>query len=195
MLIRDVIGEKDPLIKKIQVIPNPIDISHFYPQTSERNKAIKGINKIVGREFLTKDTCNIFILGSVEMRKGVDIVINSVVDSLNNNPNLRFCFIGHCGDDKDKSLNANTKLSPRELLKLIPKKYHRSVEFTDYVPHSKLPLFIQAGDIFPVMSIGDNFPGTVAEISLSAKPIIFLVRGGVKEMLTNKNGRIIAPHV
>lgn len=192
MVMRDVLGSDSPLGKGILVIPNPIDAENYFPNSIVRERAIKQINKVLGNEFLNDSTYNIFLLGSVEERKGVKLVIEAIKKTILRVPNARFCFIGHCGDDKDKNLNANTKLAPKALLATLPKKYHSSVAFTDYIHHSRVPLIIQAGDVFPIMSIGDNFPGSVVEISLSAKPIIALERGGVKEMLSDDSGKLIA---
>ena len=191
-MIEDVLGKNCLFSEDIRVIPNPIDSELFKLVQTDREASINFVNSILGRDFLTDKTFNVFIIGSVEDRKGVKYVIDAipaVVDSLSN---IRFCFVGHCGIDEDINLNANTKLSPKKLLDRIPEKYHSVVAFTNYIDHKDLPLLIQCGDVFPIMSIGDNFPGTVAEISLSSKPILALARGGVKEMLTDSQGRFMA---
>lgn len=74
----------------------------------------------------------------------------------------------------------------------IPAKYYKYIVFANYIDHKLLPDIVASGDLFPIMSLGDNFPGTVAEISLAAKPILALKRGGVAEMLTNRKGKFIA---
>src|SRR5690606_27741909 len=105
-------------------------------------------------------------------RKGADLVCQAVPWVAQRIPNVRFCFIGHHGGHSNsKIMTANTKISPAELLRLIPSKFHRFIAFAGYVEYKKLPRLIMAGDVFPIMYRGDNFPGTVAEISLAAKPI------------------------
>jgi glycosyltransferase involved in cell wall biosynthesis len=191
-ILEDVIGKHDSLAKEIVTLPNPIDVKSFAPHPELRVKSINCINTILNEKFITDTTCNVYFVGSVESRKGVEFIIDSVPNVIENDSNVRFCFIGHCGDDNDKNLNANTKLSPKKLLSRIPKRYHNFIRFTNYVSHSKLPLIMQSGDIFPIMSIGDNFPGTVAEIALTGKMILALERGGVKEMLRDENSRMVA---
>jgi glycosyltransferase involved in cell wall biosynthesis len=188
-IIRDLLGRDHPLSKKIIVLPNPIDTRNFKPDPCTRSESINLINKHLKTAFLSDKTFNIFAVGSVESRKGVEYVMDAVPLICQAIPNARVCFIGHCGDDNDKNYNANTKLSPKRLYVRIPKRYRKFVKFTDYIDHKILPQILPAGDVFPIMSLGDNFPGTVAELSLAQKPIIALMRGGVKEMLSDHGNR------
>jgi glycosyltransferase involved in cell wall biosynthesis len=183
-LEKDVIGKT--LLNPIKVLPNPIDDSKFGETKTNKKKIFAYLNKKIGSSLVSDNTFNIFVLGSVESRKGVEMIIDAIPKIASTIRNARICFIGHHGGDGE-NLTANSKIPPKQLLKRIEKRFHSHIGFTGYVDHKKLPEIISAGDIFPIMSLGDNFPGTVAEISLSSKPIISLARGGVKEMISNKN--------
>ncbi len=188
MVEQDVFGKRNHQHPPISIFPNPIDTTFFSPQPHKRTRAIQTINRLAGRMFLTPQTTNIFIVGSVERRKGVEVVMKSIPAILQKNPLARICFIGHHGGNAKSHLTANTKMDPRDLYKMIPNTLHHSLFFTGYIDHKQLPTLLQAGDLFPIMSVNDNFPGTVAEISLTAKPIIYYATGGVKEMLQRPNG-------
>lgn len=191
-VIQHVLGsdcEKSPLIK---VIPNPVDANNYKSGVCTRQNSIDKVNTILKNEFINEDTFNIYVIGSVEIRKGAELVIDAVATVAKKLPNARFCFLGHHGGNDSKNLTANTKLSPDVLLEKIPKEYRHQVAFAGYVDHSELPSIIESGDAFPIMYLGDNFPGTVAEIALMEKPILALARGGVNEMLQNENGEFVA---
>ncbi|MDP3900196.1 MAG: glycosyltransferase family 4 protein, partial [bacterium] len=151
-----------------------------------RNQAIDFLNSIVGRSFFDETTFNILLIGSVEYRKGTHLMIKSIPRLLRALPNARICFIGHHGDNNHQP-TANTKLSPKILCSELKKNEREKVAFTNYIPHKELPNAIMAGDVFPFLSLGDNFPGSVAEVSLMGKPIIALMTGGLAEMLTEDN--------
>lgn len=187
-VINDVLGKDNK--KKIVTIPNPIDITNFFPNLCTRIESVKTLNSFIKSSFIKEDTFNILVVGSVENRKGVNYVMDAIPEICEKIPEARICFIGHCGNERSKNYNANTKLSPQKMFFRIQKKYWKFVKFSNYIDHKALPRVFGCGDLFPIMSLGDNFHGVVAEISLSAKPIIALMRGGVKEMLTNNNREI-----
>lgn len=186
------LGENCEKAQKIVVIPNPVDVNNYKSGVCTRKDSIAKVNSLLGQEFITDTTYNIYIIGSVETRKGAELVIDSVAKVAEKIPHARFCFLGHHGGNDSKALTANTKLSPNILTQRIPEQYRHQVAFAGYVSHNILPMIIESGDVFPIMYLGDNFPGTVAEIALMEKPILALSRGGVNEMLQNDAGEMIA---
>ncbi len=190
--LKEVWGNKSLLkiSKKNQiVIPNPINDDSFRKDLLKREEAITFFNKVTKSNFLNNSSFNVFIIGSVEARKGVDLVIDSIPSLVDKIPDIKFCFIGRIVGETS---TINKKLSSNSLLKRINSKYHKNVLFTGYIDYTTLPFVIHAGDLFPIMYFGDNFPGVVAEIGLSKKPILALKRGGVSEMLTNSKGEFLA---
>lgn len=186
-VIAKVLGPQHPLSTQIHVHPNPIDIDSYKSSSYSREESLKFLCEL-RKESVSKETFNIFIVGSVESRKGVEYVIRAIPETVDAVPNARFCFFGHHAHEDSSWENANAKLHPSALYQMLPAHYHPNLTFFNYIPHSQLPLVMAGGDVFPILSVGDNFPGTVAEIALSAKPIVALERGGVKEMLQDAMG-------
>src|SRR3989344_2949514 len=190
-VIHDVLGESHPLAKTIVALPNPIDVSAYRPDRYTRKESVAFLHTL--RPFsIDEHTFNVFIIGSVETRKGVELAIQAIPQLSELIPNFRMCFFGHHAKDGEEWSNANTKLHPTQLYGMIPEQYHHHLVFFNYVSHEKLPLAIAAGDVFPILSLGDNFPGVVAEVALSSKAIVALERGGVREMLEDENGNCVA---
>ncbi len=187
---RYMLGKNHFLADKIVVLPNPVDTELFFNSNANRSKALKWLRELNPNSVFT-GSFNVFIIGSVEKRKGAEYIIKSIAPIAKEIPQVRFCFFGHYAKNKTE-ISANTKLSPADLYSLLGHQWRRHLAFFDYLPHRRLPLVISAGDVFPIFSLGDNFPGTVAEIALAGKPIAALKRGGVKEMLSDKNGRFQA---
>jgi len=191
LLVEHVLGDCQAA-DQIRVIPNPVDSKNYKPGTCSRSLSIDKVNALLGKKFLTQDTYNIYFIGSVETRKGAELAMAAVATIAAELPQARFCFFGHHGGNASKNLTANTKLAPEILYEKIPVQYRDQVAFSGYVDHAELPSIMESGDVFPIMYLGDNFPGAVAEISLMEKPILALSRGGVHEMLCDKNGELVA---
>ncbi len=191
-VIQYVLGKDLVNADSIAVIPHPVDTKNFHSGMYKRSDSIDKVNAILGEKFIQEDSFNIYIIGSVETRKGAELVVNAIAEVAEKIPQARFCFFGHHGGNKSKNLTANTKLSPDVLYEAVPLKYRNQVAFAGYVDHSELPLIIESGDVFPIMYLGDNFPGSVAEIALMEKPILALKRGGVTEMLSDESNKMIA---
>lgn len=187
-VIHDVLSKKinRKLRKKMVVLPNPVDVENFAQKASpinNRTKAISYLNRCIGHKFFTTKSFNILIIGSVEYRKGIEIAKKAIPGLIQFIPGARICFIGHHAQKGEGQLTANTKASPETILESLTPKEKERVAFTGYIKHEKLPLVLAAGDAFPILSLEDNFPGTVAEIALAKKPVVALMRGGVKEMI------------
>lgn len=186
-VIQEVLGPEHPLSSKIATLANPIDTTEYACTRFTRDESLHFVNQLRPGS-VTDKTFNIFVIGSVESRKGVEYIIDAIPETVQAISEARFCFFGHHAPDDADWSNANTKLSPQSLYAALPKEFHKNLIFYNYVPHSKLPLVLAGGDVFPILSLGDNFPGSVAEIALSSKPIAALERGGVKEMLQDTQG-------
>jgi len=147
MVKQDVLGQDHELNEGIVTIPNPVDESVYSPGKFSKEQGVAYVNKLLGEEFLTSDGFNVLFLGSVETRKGVEYAIEAIPKILKLNSKVKFCFVGHHGDEGGQ-LTANSKLSPKELMKKIPTEYQDRVKFTGFAPHSDVPIVIAAGDLF-----------------------------------------------
>ena len=165
------------------IIPNPIDVDNFVI-VENRQQSIKFFREITKCPIDEKNF-NIFIVGSVEKRKGVEIVFKMIPKILLRIPNAHFYFIGHCVKDKCDNLTANIKLSAQEIFNSFASQTIPHIHVVGYIEHSMLPKIMGAGDIFPICYLGDNFPGVVTEIGLAKRPLIVLLKGGIPEMIKN----------
>jgi glycosyltransferase involved in cell wall biosynthesis len=174
------------------VIPNGINTELFYPDRNTRTEAINIFRDLTGVS-IDEDNYNIFIIGSVEERKGIAHVLDAIPHVINNVPNARFYFIGHHQKDDGDNLTSNIKLTPKGIYGHLSPEYRDKVFFTDYLDHNVLPEIMEAGDLFPICYLGDNFPGVVAEIGLSQRPMAVFMRGGIPEMI-EREGEPLAYH-
>ncbi len=186
-LTADLFQGKLPESPPTVVLPNPVNMQAFNGIKKTKAEAIDYLNTLFPGQF-KKDDFLIFLVGSVEKRKGVQFAMESVSEVVKQIPQAHFCFFGHHLGEKEGSLTANQKFHPDDLYKGLSPSDREHVSFFGYIPHEILPNILPAADLFPILSIGDNFPGTVAEIALSRGTILATQRGGVKEMLTDANG-------
>lgn len=169
--------DKIPSVKKAYinsfVIPNPINLNFGQAQQ------IMDDNDFV----ILPSGFNICILGSVEKRKGVDLIMRAAPEIIRNIPHTHFWFIGHHHTERLGNLTANSKLKPKDLLAELPKRLKKNIHFTGYVNHKALPKLLAQMDLSLFAYKGDNFPGALAEVILSNIPTITLMAGGVPEMI------------
>jgi glycosyltransferase involved in cell wall biosynthesis len=167
------------------VLGNCVNSREFYPQRSSIPEALKKLQALTGVG-LDLDTFRIFVLGSVEWRKGVQIVRNAIPGILARIPDAHICLLGRYGQGDDSASTANVKLSKQEFYAGIPERFHDRVQLAGFIPHNELPHILPAGDLYLFCYLADNFPGALAEVALCERPIVALLRGGVREMLNCK---------
>ncbi len=181
------------LINKTTVIPNLLDSKNFKYKESgkkKRSSGINKINKILKEKFLSKETLNILIIGSVEKRKGSDLFMKCIPALIKKFPHIRICYVGRVSTEDG---NLNKKLSIRSMYDLIPEEYSEYVKFTGFIDRKQLSSIIDGGDLFPILYLTDNFPGVVTELALKKKCIVYLDKAGVSEMLSDaKNNTVFS---
>ena len=163
-LINNYFKEVDP--KRIEVVPNPADTYNFYP--TENNHKSK----------------TILYCGSLEKRKGMEILANSiplVLDELNDSE-IKFQIIG------------NSEESKTSFLSLIDPKYYNQIEFLGHVNNDTLNKYYNDARIGVVPSLFDNLPYVAMEELLTELPIVASNNTGVKEMIEdNISGLLYDP--
>jgi len=120
-------------------------------------------------------------VGSIEPRKGQDILIESL-KYIPKHLRAQFSvvFVG-------RVLNSNFWLK----IKKIASKYD-NIEFTGQVSLNRVHEMVQKSDIFVCSSRDEVFPLTILEAMSYGKPIIATDVGGVKNMVKNKyNGFLV----
>ena len=152
-------------IKKenIEIVPNPANLEDFY---------------------VIKDNPKKYILfcGSLEMRKGVDVLARAIPKVLNKIPDIQWVFVGKDTNRNDKNISMI-----KYIKEIIPEKYHGNIHFLGQIQNSRLNLIYSYAQIAVFPSAFDNFPYVVLEAMASGVPIIGSEHSGMKEMLDNGN--------
>lgn len=77
------------------IIPNFIDNDFNKVKQTKREKACINFNKIVGKNIIFTKNINIFCVGSLEYRKGIDLILKIVEKLIDKNNFMHFYLIGH----------------------------------------------------------------------------------------------------
>ena len=158
--------------EKVEVIGNPANIYDFYPTKNSHQSN------------------TILFCGSVERRKGVFILAKAipiVIDTLKDEK-IKFQLIGNYST-KNKN-GANQK---EEILKSIPKKYHKYIEFTGSIDNKKLNEYFNKARMGVIPSLFDNLPYVAMEELLTELPIVASSNTGIKEMITDNESGLLYP--
>ena len=124
-------------IDKIKVVPNPIDISSFYPaRNNHKSKTV-------------------LFCGSIEKRKGVYVLAKAIPIVLRKikDDDIKFQFIGNY-----ENIDVDGICAKDEIYKMIPKKYHKNIEFLGIIPNKELNKYYNEAFVGIVGSLFDNFP-------------------------------------
>lgn len=170
------------------VIPNPINTADFSKESSSREEAVNLFREHTGCD-IQADNYNIFVIGRVEKRKGIGIITDAAKKIVEAIPNAHIYFLGRHSQDNQ---GTEQHPSPSDILETLPADVHDHIHFAGYVDHGLLPDLMAAGDVFPICYLRDNFPGVLAEVGLSKRPIIAYLKGGVPEMVRAEDGSYLA---
>lgn len=148
---------------KIEVIPNPANLD-------------------IIRNYKNHNILNVLYVGSLEQRKGVDILAKAIpifMEKLDRK-DIKFIFIG-------KDTNRNDKnISMIEYIKnIVPLEYHQDLEFIGQIDNFKINDYYGKCMMGIVPSVFDNLPYVAQEMLLNEMPVIASDNTGVKEMIIN----------
>ncbi len=162
--------------EKIHVIYNGVDVQKFKPRSNRAE---------LRREFgLEEDKKIVLFVGRLYHRKGLEILLRSIPQVLQEFSDVKFVISGKGFKQKEESL--------RNLAKQLDIENH--VTFMGYVPDEKLPNLYSASDIFVLPAIYENFPFAILEAQATGLPVISTKVGGIPEFLVdNENGFLIDP--
>jgi len=175
------------LIKEIASIPVyiiPNFINNHFEDTSliSRKKACAFYNQHIKNHKINEKDTNIFVIGSLEYRKGTDLAIKIAKKIISKNKNVHFYFFGHY-EINGNSLTLNQKYSLKALNAMISKQYSSNIHICGYFNYGDLKFIYSACDTFLFTYRHDNFPGALIEACLSGKNIVYLFRGGCPEIM------------
>ena len=164
------IYHKKNKIDDISIVPNPANTKDFYPLRNNHNSK------------------TIIYCGNFTKRKGIFILakaIPRIIDSIQDE-NLKVQIIG---DFNNVEQNGN---SPKEqFLEIVPKKYHKHIEFLGYIENNKLNEYFNKARIGIIPSLFDNLPYVAMEELLTELPIVASNNTGIREMITDHDSGIL----
>lgn len=161
-------------------VPNCANVSRLGVDTTGRSDALSELKRLTGLT-LPEDAFHLFVLGSVEIRKGSEIIQRSIPGLFTAIPGCHLTWIGHCAASGE--LTANEKVDADTFYAGIPQRWHDRVHLAGFIEHAKLPNVLPAGDMYAFCYLGDNFPGALLEVGLEGIPVAVLMRGGIPEMV------------
>ena len=160
--------------KKLEVIPNGVDISE-YVISAEQINSIK-------RKYSLDGKFVVMFSGSVTPRKGVIHLIKAV-ERLNN-PEVLLLIVGNLEVDKDYA----------KMVMDYARRKKLNVKFTGFVPYEDLKALYAACDVFVLPSFEEGFGLVLTEALASGKPLIGSNVGGIPMQIKDGwNGFLVEP--
>ncbi len=167
-LLKEQVIEKMEIYRNdIIVVPNPADLINFYDDCNGDRKYI-------------------LYCGSLELRKGVDILAKAVSIVQNEMSDLEWVFVGKDTDRNDRGISM-----VQYIYDIIPEKFHNNIHFMGQIPNCELREIYSKAIILVVPSSFDNFPYVVLEGMACNVPIIGSGSSGIVEMIQNGESGII----
>lgn len=183
-VLRDTLAKISVDTKKIRLMPQGIydDAFPVGDRASSRRRLINDLR-------IPDDSFVVLACGTVESRKGTDILIKAAKHllCLNGTSKVHFVWVGKVTEDDPFYLNCLKEISSMELLR-------RNFHFVG--AHSKVDRFFLASDMFALPSRHDPFPGVVLEGMAAKLPIVcFDDTTGVHEAFEDGIGGFVCQHL
>lgn len=156
----------------IKVIPNGFNSNLFKPMDKEKCKE---------KLSLPKDKKIILTVGNLLPIKGQKYLIEAMKKIIVKHPKT-MCYIVGGGPLKNKLQNQIEKLNLDKNVKLVVKK-----------PHSEIPKWMNAADIFVLPSIRESFGVVQLEAMACGKPVVATINGGSEEVIINDSLGFLVP--
>ncbi len=157
---------------KISVIPNGFNPNLFKP-----------IHKDVARDYLglPPDKKIILNVASLVPIKGHDVLITAIKRVVRTREDVLLTIIG----------NGPLK---RKLVNIIKKRnLEKYVRFEGIKPHSEIPLWMNAADLFVLPSLSEGNPTVMFEVLGVGLPFVGTAVGGVPEIITSEDYGLLCP--
>lgn len=173
--------------KQVFTLMNSVDTQLFHPLTFPDEK------KILRQKYnLPLDSTVLVFVGSIKERKGVDILIQSFINTFSKFSNLHLLIIG------PKNINENPSLDQRfidELQKMVKKsRLENNITFTGLISdRNALAEIYRASDIFTFPSRNEGLPNVILEAMSSGLTILVSDLPGIRESITDGKNGSIAP--
>ena len=164
--------------QNIQVIPNGVDPSLFYPIS--KTKARSNLD-------LGSDLKILLAVGNLIPLKRFHLLIDCMyhIVKKNENKNIKLIIIGEGNQRKNlKEQVAQLSLQP-------------NIKFVGRVNHHEMYLWYNAADLLTVVSESEGCPNIILEALACGTPVLAYSTGGIPEIINQKVGMLVndvAPH-
>lgn len=149
--------------KKITVIPNGIDLDHFYPE--DRIEARRSLG-------LPEDARVLLSVGALIPVKGYDVLLEAVARML---PKVNRLHLYVVGDGPQRGI---LESQARQM------KMERHVSFVGQRPNSQLRTWYNAADVFCLASSREGWANVIMESLACGTPVVATNVWGAPEILT-----------
>lgn len=157
--------------RKVLVIPNGVDTTHFRPVRHSQRRALGLNHKFV-----------VLYAGRLSYEKGVDFLPVILSMAKNAIPNIHLLIVG----DGSLRKHLENEFSRKDLSPFV--------SFLGAISHERMPGIINSVDVLLLPSRTEGLPLIVQEALACEKPVIVSKVGGVDEIVDHgKNGFLIDP--
>jgi glycosyltransferase involved in cell wall biosynthesis len=158
---------------KIKTIPNGIDVDIF--KLRNKSMARKNLNLPLNKRIILS-------VGWLIPRKGYDYLLDAIPSITKEHNDSLFIIIG------------DGLLKDRLIKKVNDLKIQNYVKFIKSQSPNKIPLWMNAADIFILPSLSEGRPNVIPEAMASGLPVIATAVSGTPEFIKdNKDGFLINP--
>lgn len=156
-------------LRDIDVIHSAVDTVHFKPRPAEG-----------------PGHPNVLFVGNLHGSKGIDVLMDAVISLRRKFPHIRLRCIGKA--------DANSMAEHKQ--RIAAGGAGENIDILGYVPHSDLPAYYQACDMFAAPSVFEPGPGNIyLEAMACGKPVIACRSGGAPEVVLDGETGILVPPV
>jgi glycosyltransferase involved in cell wall biosynthesis len=162
---------------KVKVIHNGVDLMRFRPIPGKREEMRRKLG-------IPKDAVVVLTVRRIVYKNGVDTLIDAADITTQKTPKIFFLVAG-----KGPSMrSAQTKV--KQL------KIKDNFRLAGFVSDEELPFYYNVADLFVVPSkSGEGLPLVALEAMACGLPVIATDVGGIKEVLTDKVGKLVPPNM
>ena len=161
---------------KVKVVYNGVDLARFRPIVGKREELRKKLG-------ITQNAIVILTVRRLVYKNGVDTLIDAANIAVKKNPRIVFLVVGK-GPDMESVKLQIAKLGIEANFRLA-----------GFVSDEDLPSYYNAADLFVLPSkSGEGLPLVALEAMACGLPVIATDVGGIREILMEDYGKLVAPN-
>jgi len=158
-------------LEKVRAIPNGVDVHRFSPMPKRQTKEQLGLDP---------NHRHLLYVGRLVAVKGLDLLLDAAAHVLRQRADTELVIVGDGNERRTLQRQA-------EALGIA----HR-IHFIGAQPHDRIPLWMNAGDVFCLMSHKEGFPTVLIEALACGTPVVATAVGGIPEIVTDEQvGRLV----